>query len=60
MIPLDTNVVSELMKSAPDPAVMVWINTLPAASVFISTITQAEFLCGVALVPQGKRREVLA
>jgi predicted nucleic acid-binding protein len=60
MIVLDTNVVSELMKSAPEPAVMVWINAIPAATVFLSAVTQAEILYGVALVPQGKRREALA
>ena len=60
MIVLDTNVVSELMKSAPEPAVMVWINALPAATVFVSAVTQAEILYGVALVPEGKRREGLA
>ena len=60
MILLDTNVVSELMKLAPEPAVMVWINTLPGSTVFISAVTQAEILYGVALVPEGKRREGLA
>jgi hypothetical protein len=60
MIVLDTNVVPELMKSAPEPAVMVWINALPGSAVFISAITQAETLYGVALVPEGKRREGLA
>jgi predicted nucleic acid-binding protein len=57
MILLDTNVVSELMKSTPEPAVMVWLNTFPAATVFVSAVTQAEILYGVALVPEGKRRE---
>jgi len=60
MILLDTNVVSELMKSAPEPAVMGWVNTRPAATVFLSAITQAEILYGIALVPEGKRREGLA
>jgi predicted nucleic acid-binding protein len=60
MILLDTNVISELMKSAPEPAVMGWINALPGSAVFISAVTQAEFLYGVALVPEGKRREGLA
>jgi predicted nucleic acid-binding protein len=60
MILLDTNVVSELMKSAPEPAVMVWINTLPGSTVFISAVTQAEILYGVGLVPEGERREGLA
>ena len=60
MILLDTNVVSELMKAAPEPAVMVGINAIPGATVFLSAITQAEILYGVALVPEGKRREGLA
>jgi toxin FitB len=59
MIVLDTNVVSELMKSAPEAAVMSWINAMPAATVFVSAVTQAEILYGVALVPEGKRRDGL-
>ena len=39
---------------------MAWINTLPGSTVFISAVTQAEILCGVALVREGKRREGLA
>jgi hypothetical protein len=60
MIVLDTNVVSELMKSAPEPAVMAWIDAIPGAALFLSAVTQAENLYGVALVPEGKRREGLA
>jgi len=60
MILLDTNVVSELMKSAPEPAVMAWINAIPGPTVFVSAVTQAEILYGVALVPEGKRRQGLA
>jgi predicted nucleic acid-binding protein len=59
MIVLDTNVVSEFMKPAPEPAVMAWINPLPMSSVFLSAVSQAEILYGVALVPAGKRREGL-
>jgi len=39
MILLDTNVVSELMKSDPEPAVMAWINALPSATLFLSAVT---------------------
>jgi predicted nucleic acid-binding protein len=60
MILLDTNVVSELMKSTPEPAVMTWINAIPGATVFVSAVTQAEILYGVALVPDGQRRQGLA
>lgn len=59
MILLDTNVVSELMKSAPEPAVLAWIDAIPAATVFVSAITRAEILYGIALVPDGKRRDRL-
>ena len=59
MMLLDTNVVSELMKSAHEPAVTGWINALPGSTVFISVVTQAEILYGIALVPEGKRREGL-
>lgn len=60
MILLDTNVVSELMKSAPEPAVMAWINAIPNATVFVSSVTRAEIFYGVALVSDGKRRQGLA
>ena len=52
MIVLDTTAVSELMKSAPDAAVMSWINTLSGADTFPSAVTQAEILCDVTLVPE--------
>jgi predicted nucleic acid-binding protein len=39
MIFLDTNVISELMKSAPEPAVMAWISAITGATVFVSAVT---------------------
>ena len=59
MIVLDTDVVSELMKASPDPSVLAWIDGLPGTTVFVSAITQAEILHGIALVPDGKRRHRL-
>ena len=50
MILLDTNVVSELMKAAPEPSVLAWIDAIPTATVFVSAITRAEILYGIALV----------
>ena len=60
MIVLDTNVLSELMRSAPDAAVTHWVATQSAASLFITTITQAEILHCVRLLPQGRRRNAIA
>ena len=59
MILLDTNILSELMRPAPDPAVEQWLAAQPDASVFISAITEAELRYGAALLPSGKRRTAL-
>lgn len=59
MILLDTNVVSELMKAAPDDAVVRWVSAQPASSLWTTSITQAEILHGVLLLPVGKRRNSL-
>ena len=59
MIVLDTNVVSELMKPVPDEAVRGWVVAQPAPSLYTTSITQAEILHGIALLPSGKRRDAL-
>lgn len=56
---LDTNVLSELMKTEPDEHVISWVNSQPVSSLFISTITQAEILYGIALLPDGARKKGL-
>jgi predicted nucleic acid-binding protein len=56
MIILDTNVLSELMKPKPDRRVVRWVDSQPAASLFTTSITQAEILHGAMLLPKGKRR----
>jgi hypothetical protein len=59
LILLDTNVLSELMKAAPDRTVLRFVNGIPAMALFTSAITQAEILYGIALLPDGKRRDAL-
>lgn len=60
MILLDTNVLSELMRPAPEPAVERWLAGQPEASLFIAAITEAELRYGVAILPGGKRQAALA
>lgn len=60
MIVLDTNVVSEIMKAAPSPTVLDWLNAQDAASLYLTTISMAEIGYGLCLLPDGKRREFLA
>ncbi len=59
MILLDTNVISELMRPVPAPAVERWVSNQPAAGMFISTITEAELRYGLALLPDGQRQRQL-
>lgn len=59
MIILDTNVLSALMRSAPEPAVVRWLDQQPAESVWITSITLFEVQLGLALLPKGRRRQAL-
>lgn len=56
MILLDTNVVSEPLRNAPETRVIEWIDAQPLETLFLSAITVAELRAGVALLPVGKRR----
>lgn len=57
---LDTNVLSELMRERPGPAVLDWFARNVQSAMLISTVNQAEILTGIALLPAGKRRTALA
>ena len=56
MIILDTNVVSEPLRPAPDPAVLAWLDRQAPESLYLTTINLAELLAGIELLPAGKRR----
>ena len=60
MILLDTNVLSELMRPAPAAGVETWVGAQPAESLYISAVTEAELRFGLALLPEGRRRDQLA
>ena len=60
MILLDTNVVSEAMKPAPDDTVRVWLDEQAAETLFLSSVTIAELMFGIGALPDGKRKEKLA
>jgi len=57
---LDIHVLSELMRERPDASVPEWFVRNPRATMRTSTITQAEILTGIALLPAGKHRMALA
>ncbi len=60
MILLDTNVISEPLRQAPESAVVTWIDAQPLETLYLSAITVAELRAGVALMPSGKRQSLLA
>ena len=59
MIVLDTNVLSEALRPAPEPSVLDWLSKQPCASLFTTTITRGEILYGIRLLSDGKRRRGL-
>lgn len=60
MIVLDTNVISEAMKPEPHASVRVWLNNQLAETLFLSSVTLAELLFGIAALPDGKRKDLLS
>ena len=59
MFVLDTNVVSELMRPAPDPVIASWVAAHATSSLFLTAVTEAELRFGLAVMPTGKRRDGL-
>ena len=59
MILLDTNVISEPQRQAPNARVLDWIDAQALETLYLSVITVAELRAGIALMPSGKRRDVL-
>ncbi|MGN6667558.1 MAG: type II toxin-antitoxin system VapC family toxin [Trinickia sp.] len=60
MIVLDTNVLSETLRSAPDPRVIEWFRAQRRAALFTTTITRAEILYGVERLEDGSRKRALS
>ena len=59
MIILDTNALSELMKPQGSSTVKAWVKAQSRNQLFITTITQAEILYGIAILPVGTRKQIL-
>lgn len=57
---LDTSILSEVTKQAPDARVLEWLDSLDEDHSFISVVSIAEIRRGVALMDEGRKREALA
>jgi predicted nucleic acid-binding protein len=60
MVILDTNVISEIFRPAPDEGVGGWLREQPPDQVFVTSVNKAELLTGLALMQDGKRKRALA
>jgi predicted nucleic acid-binding protein len=56
---LDTNVLSELMRPAPEARVLAWMDAQPPEEIWISAVTIGEIRLGLALLPNGRRKSHL-
>ena len=60
MIVLDTPIVSELMRDRPRADVLGWLDEQPTRALFVTAVTEAEVLTGIAILPEGRRKRILA
>ncbi len=56
MILLDTNIISEVMRTSPRPEIIHWLNNQGSQNLYLSTITIAEINYGLKSLPKGRRR----
>jgi predicted nucleic acid-binding protein len=56
---LDTNIVSETIRRAPNKAVLAWLEGVPGEALFVSVLTLGEIRKGVEAIADKKRREKL-
>jgi predicted nucleic acid-binding protein len=60
VIILDTNVISEVVRPAPDERAARWVKARRLEELHTTAVCQAEMLLGLALMPAGRRRDDLA
>ncbi|TXH71664.1 MAG: type II toxin-antitoxin system VapC family toxin [Thiothrix sp.] len=60
MFLLDTNVISELMKTKPEANVLHWVDQQLDTDLYFCAVSKGEIEWGIALLPEGKRKQTLA
>jgi toxin FitB len=56
---LDTNIISNVVKSQPSESLLAWMSRQRDEDLFIASLTVAEILRGVLEKPRGKKRDAL-
>lgn len=60
MIVLDTNVVSEAIKPGRDERVIDWLDKQAAETIYLTATSLSELLIGIAVMPNGKRKNIIS
>ncbi|MCY3877765.1 MAG: type II toxin-antitoxin system VapC family toxin [Rhodobacteraceae bacterium] len=60
MLVSDTNVLSELMRPAPNTVISSWVAERATSSLHLTAVSEAELRFGLAIMPPGRRRDGLA
>jgi predicted nucleic acid-binding protein len=56
---LDTNIISNVVKSRPSQSLLAWMSTQHDEDLFIASLTVAEIRRGILQKPPGKKRDAL-
>lgn len=56
---LDTNIISELMKTVPDRNVIAWLDQQNTLELYITSVSIAEIYYGLNVLPDGKKQATL-
>jgi hypothetical protein len=56
---LDTNILSETVRRAPNKSVLSWLDRIPGEALFVSVLTLGEIRKGIEAITDKKRREKL-
>ena len=59
MILIDTNVISEPLRPQPQASVIAWLDRQPIETLYLSAITVAELRYGIAILPDGRKKQLL-
>jgi predicted nucleic acid-binding protein len=59
VIILDTNIISEMMKPLPSQELLSWMDRQATDILYLTSISIAEIMYGLGVLPKGKRRSDL-
>jgi predicted nucleic acid-binding protein len=59
MIVLDTNIISEMLRQAPNGRVLAWLDAQPASELYLCTPVLAELYYGISRLIQSARKRGL-